>query len=193
MSIADRSEEVLAALWECCDAHIAVYAAEGGGGYSAAIERFLAAAERLRCIKDVPASLPPHPRWPEHYNRIPPVQRITTMLYDAGNMLEQQRRDTEAIPFLERVIDLAPDDADAHRELGVALLCTDRPREALRHFSILAKLRPDLPEGYMAAGDCYMSLGNFRDAVYCYREAARVSPDDPRVRKRLDNLPPGVL
>ena len=49
----------------------------------------------------------------------------------------------ESIQLLKKSIDLYPDNASAHLNLGIALMQTDKLSQAIQHFSRSLELQPD--------------------------------------------------
>ena len=170
------AQRVVDLLYDCLVSY-----AEAVGGDA---ERYMAAISELRALPVIPGELPHDSRFPDNMNASPPVKRVADTLYDGGTLLVEIRDYRRAIPLLRRVIELDPSDADAHRELGVALLCLDNPLGALEQLLEYRALAPDKPEGYYGAGDCLVLVGRVDEALEAYREARNVAPDDPAVLKR---------
>jgi Flp pilus assembly protein TadD len=59
-------------------------------------------------------------------------------------MLMRQGKLSEAIFHLTEAVRLKPDSAEAHNELGLALLATRQPEKSLPHFSKALSLKPGL-------------------------------------------------
>jgi tetratricopeptide (TPR) repeat protein len=78
----------------------------------------------------------------------------------------------DAIGYLERAVELEPENADAWRELGDVLLFENRLKEATRAFRQTVELRPNdvaslvqLAHAAYAAGDPEEAIGHIRQAV----------------------------
>jgi Flp pilus assembly protein TadD len=54
-------------------------------------------------------------------------------------------RPAEAIPHYEAVLQVRPDDPEAHHNLGSALFEVGRRDEAARHYEKTLRLAPDFP------------------------------------------------
>lgn len=94
-----------------------------------------------------------------------------TTLLKQGFALHQQARFTEAIPILERARRLDPNDYFANLLLGIDLLRTGHPTDALPRLELAARTRPaeDIPEGYL--GEANATLGRYAQAATHYRNA----------------------
>lgn len=76
------------------------------------------------------------------------------------------KRFREALPALERAVQLDPKSALVQNGLGVTLLGLHRPQEALRHFNAARKLEPDNSNTIMNTGYAYEELGQFSKAIH---------------------------
>jgi tetratricopeptide (TPR) repeat protein len=66
--------------------------------------------------------------------------------YDQGAALMESRRFNEAVPLLRSAVELLPDSAEAHNDLGVTLASLGRVAEARLHFERAVALKPDFAE-----------------------------------------------
>jgi predicted membrane-bound spermidine synthase/tetratricopeptide (TPR) repeat protein len=65
---------------------------------------------------------------------------------EQGADLLERRRYADAVVALREAVDLLPDSAEAHNDLGVALASTGRVNEATIHFQQAVSLKPDFAE-----------------------------------------------
>jgi tetratricopeptide (TPR) repeat protein len=79
---------------------------------------------------------------------------------------------------LERAVELNPYYAEAHNNLGVALVETDKPAEAVRQFRLALDVNPDFVQArhnlalaLIQAGDCAGALPHLRQALDANPEA----------------------
>ena len=56
----------------------------------------------------------------------------------------------EAIEHWERALQIEPDSAEVHYDLGLALEQTGQPEDAIEHYEQALRLRPDYPEARQA-------------------------------------------
>jgi tetratricopeptide (TPR) repeat protein len=80
-----------------------------------------------------------------------------------------------------RAIELDPSLAEAHYNLGLALLGGAKQvpvwNEALEHFEAALKVRPDYPEASNMAGVCRLETGDAARAAELFRAALKAKPD----------------
>jgi Flp pilus assembly protein TadD len=106
-----------------------------------------------------------------------------------GKNLMLAGRYAEALPALERAMRFAPvEDADTRFNLALTLERLNRPREALRHFEVVARLRPDDAEAWNHVGLCQASLGRPNEATAAFRESLRLRPDQGAVHYQLGEI-----
>lgn len=67
---------------------------------------------------------------------------VTRMLLNLKSIYLGQGDFPEAVPVLQRLVALHPDDADHQRDLGMAAIATDRPGMAIEPFQRYLALRP---------------------------------------------------
>lgn len=175
----ETTSPILDLLWQCTTTEMQMYA-----GNSTA---YLEAATELSEL-DVPDEIAPDPRFPQNMTQEFVTEQVAAVLYLAANYLIEVHRDGEAIPLLERTLQLVPKHVDAHRELAVALSVTNRNEEALLHYQTYAELRPTDPLGFCGSGDCLIALGRGHEGRAAYNMAESLAPDNPLVLKRLELL-----
>lgn len=100
---------------------------------------------------------------------------LEALLREAQARIEARDR-KGAIAAYRRAIELAPERADIHHNLGVVLAGRHRDGEALRAFSVAAQRRPDWPEPWLAAGHMLYNRGRYRDAAGAFQAAAARAP-----------------
>ncbi len=86
--------------------------------------------------------------------------------------------------LLERTLAEIPTSPSAHFLLGQVQVLAGRAPLALEHAEAAARLAPTAPN-LVLLGDVRVHLGDVSGATAAYREAARISPDDPSVRVGL--------
>jgi tetratricopeptide (TPR) repeat protein len=73
-------------------------------------------------------------------------------------------------------LQLWPDFADAHNNLGLALSALGRNEEAVEHFQAAVKLRPDDGQTHSNLGNALRALGNTDEALEHFRKAVELNP-----------------
>ncbi|OGI48464.1 MAG: hypothetical protein A2W42_01110 [Candidatus Muproteobacteria bacterium RIFCSPHIGHO2_01_60_12] len=81
-----------------------------------------------------------------------------------------------AIANLRHAVELNPDHAPAHVDLGAALLSADRLEEAAASFRHVIRLDPSDYESLARLGRMLHSLGNLEEAAACYRKVLQWQP-----------------
>jgi tetratricopeptide (TPR) repeat protein len=88
-----------------------------------------------------------------------------------------RRQDFEkAIPYYRSFLELRPDDAVAHNNLGVALLALDRWDEAMEELRRSVELDPGFRGGQFSLASALADLGRYEEALVHYRKAHELDP-----------------
>ncbi len=94
----------------------------------------------------------------------------------------------EALPMMERAVELAPSNPDARNNLGVALTQAGRLDEAELHLRAAVRLDANFVEARSNLGDLLRLRGRFDEAGTCLREALRIDPEHVGTCHNLGNL-----
>ena len=89
----------------------------------------------------------------------------------------QQGSAEQALPIIERVLELVPDAADAHGNKGSALQTLNRLDEAVQAFRTAIHYAPEAAHHHYNLGNTLRANGDKVEAVKAYREAIRLAPD----------------
>ncbi len=103
-------------------------------------------------------------------NYFPALLGLSTLLEDEG-------RDAESVPYLQRASKAAPADARPWAVLGKAHEALGRKAEAKTDFTKAAQLDPDNPDGQNGLGILLAEEQDIPDAEACFREAVRIQPN----------------
>ena len=103
----------------------------------------------------------------------------------AGTTALQLDDPHQGIPLLERAVEAAPTDLEAHFNLGYALMAVGRPIDAVTEFGYVVALRPDHVDAHVHLGNACKAMGQFDEAGECYRRALDF---DPRHAEAHNNL-----
>ena len=96
-----------------------------------------------------------------------------------GVALELQHKD--AVPALQRAVQLLREDAQAHASLGAALLRTGRTQDAIASLQRALELSPADPDLHSNLGNALRVSGRPGEALACYRAAVRLAPSRPEL------------
>jgi tetratricopeptide (TPR) repeat protein len=88
-------------------------------------------------------------------------------------------RPEDAIPCLERAVELAPLDAACHAALGRALAMRGDQVRAIASFRTALGILPGSAETHFRLGESLRVLGRFEDAMAEFQESSRLAPELP--------------
>jgi len=98
---------------------------------------------------------------------------------------QQTRYWDDNIEFLRHALDVNPNLAFAHNNLGSVDLKQDRPGDAVVHFEKALELEPNSPKTQNNLGLAFVALGRLEEAEPHYRKAVEL---DPHYFKAYENL-----
>ncbi len=110
-----------------------------------------------------------------------------TALGDAADRLFVQRRFAAAIPVYERILVLAPSDAETHNDLGLALHYSGRSKEGIEVLQSATGLAPSFQRAWLSLGFVAVQSGN-ADVGRTALERARALDPDSEVGKEAARL-----
>lgn len=94
----------------------------------------------------------------------------------------------DAIALYRKAIELSPNLADAHNNLGFALNVTEQPDEAIAACRQAIRINPNYAEAYINLGNALQGKGQLNDAITCYRQAVNLRPDLAQAHSNLGNV-----
>jgi tetratricopeptide (TPR) repeat protein len=108
---------------------------------------------------------------------------------DFGTLALETRALDEAIRWLRLAVGHAPNRAEAHEKLGLAIFLRGDPRTALPHLERARNLDPASASAHLNLAALYAELGRFPEARAMASEALRLDPSEPRAGDLLKALP----
>ena len=93
----------------------------------------------------------------------------------------------EAVACYRRALELSPDFAEAHGNLGDAFQDQGKLDEAVACYRRALELKPDFAEAHSNLGNAFKDLGKLDEAVACYRRALELKPDYAEAHNNLGN------
>ena len=99
--------------------------------------------------------------------------------------LEYQAGSKRALPLLERVVKLRPDDPTANAMLGVVNYKQHDCASAVEHFRASWQLISSQPAALAQYGSCLMNLDKAEDALPVFKRLLALQPDDSHSRYNL--------
>jgi tetratricopeptide (TPR) repeat protein len=104
--------------------------------------------------------------------------------YSLGNALVQSRT-SEAIAEYKEALRLDPDYAEAHNNLGSALLLTGRTAEAIHEYEQALRSNPAYAKAHNNLGNALVQTGRAPEAINHYKEALRITPNSADAHNNL--------
>lgn len=99
------------------------------------------------------------------------------LLAQQADQLFTENRYAEAIPIYRRILELAPDDVDAHNDLGLALHYMGQTPEALAVLAQGAAKGPKLQRIWLTYGFVQSQAGDGEGAAGALKHARDLGPD----------------
>lgn len=103
-----------------------------------------------------------------------------------GLLCLRTKRFDEAAGWIGTALAVAPDDAQAHANLGLAMNGLDRPEEAVGHLQESLRLAPSNFRAYNNLGAVYIGMHRTSEAIACYKKALAIQPTNAEVKHNLD-------
>ena len=100
-------------------------------------------------------------------------------------MLKDQGKLDEAVACYRRALELKPDYAETHNNLGNALNDRGKLDEAVACYRRALELKPDYAEAYNNLGNALKDQGKLEEAIACYRRALELKPDSAEAHGNL--------
>ena len=108
---------------------------------------------------------------------LPALEGAAQLQYEAGS--------PEALPLLQHVLRLRPNDATSHAMLAVIAYKKNDCAAAVEHFSRSESLLNSQPGALQEYGVCLLKLKQTDKAVHVFQEILASHPDGPRARRGL--------
>ena len=104
-----------------------------------------------------------------------------------GALLKQTGRISESLMFMQKSVQLAPQDAVAHSNLGVALKELGKLKEAEASYTKAIALKPDYAEAHSNLGITLKESGKLKEAEASYTKAITLKPNYAEAHNNLGN------
>jgi tetratricopeptide (TPR) repeat protein len=111
--------------------------------------------------------------------------REAEALFGCGKLAFEQGDYQQAIDYLTRARDAAPENAAVANQLGLCYAAIGRHQDALDHYREALRLDPKLAEAHCNLGGLLLDLRKLPEAVHSCREAVRLKPDLPEAWNNL--------
>jgi predicted O-linked N-acetylglucosamine transferase (SPINDLY family) len=103
-----------------------------------------------------------------------------------GASLQMQGKD--ALSALQKAVELLPEDAEAHSNLGNTFQDLGQFANAVASYRRAVELKPDYAEAYSNLGNVLKDLGQLEAAAANYRHAIELKPDYAEAHSNLGNV-----
>lgn len=168
-----------------------------------------------KCCQENPAACPPAQKAGAHKGAAPAPAEYSQLvaLFNAGHYAESEKRarlladrypdsgfawkvlgatlqmqGKDCLPALQEAAKLLPDDADAHYNLGNALLVLGRLDEAGAAYRRTLQIVPGYAEAHCNLGNVLRNLGHLDEAEASCRRALQIRPDYAEAYCNLGNI-----
>ena len=94
----------------------------------------------------------------------------------------------EALDQFARAVDVNPNYAEAHNNMGIVHARQGNLAEALGHYRNAIGIRPDYADAYYNMANILRQQGKDREAIRHYRDAVRINPGHVNARNTLAAL-----
>jgi Flp pilus assembly protein TadD len=91
----------------------------------------------------------------------------------------------DSVSLFQRAVEVVPENALAHNNLGMALVARNEIAQALGHFQKAAEIAPWDTDARSNVGNALRALGRPAEAAVAYAQALEQAPDDPTVHYNL--------
>ncbi len=109
-------------------------------------------------------------------------------IIDAASALMTQNRFEEAAAEWRRALELQPDEASAHYNLGLCLFQSGRTADAIAHYARALEISPEYPEAHNNLGGALTSVGRLDEAIPHFQETIRLDPARASAQMNLGTL-----
>ena len=100
-------------------------------------------------------------------------------LHAAGVIALKRNAPAGALEPLQKAVALAPNSAEAHNDLGMALASLGRPGDAIAHFESAIALNPGFATAHNNLGNALKAERRVGDAIRHFKQAIALRPDYP--------------
>jgi Flp pilus assembly protein TadD len=106
-------------------------------------------------------------------------------LFDVAIQLAEKKRFDAAVPAWKKALELVPDDARAHNNLGLALAENGKIPEAIAEYRRSLELDASSSQTNNNLGSVFAEAGQMDEAISCFERAVELDPENPRAHNNL--------
>jgi tetratricopeptide (TPR) repeat protein len=105
------------------------------------------------------------------------IKNLAVAYRDAGRQAgEVEKNLTKAKKYLKQSVQLMDNDADAFRLLGIVHGMDGEHEEAIKYFTKVTEMQPDLAVGYVNLGKAYQYYGDEETSRIMFQKALEIDP-----------------
>src|SRR5882724_1029406 len=119
------------------------------------------------------------------YNRALAISPDYLAALEGAAQLEYKTGSSRAVPLLNRILKLRPDDPTSHAMLGVMAYKGHDCPTAVKHFHVSAQILSSQPAALAQYGSCLMDLQRAQDAIPVFQQIAGLLPSEPHSQYNL--------
>lgn len=112
-----------------------------------------------------------------YYERLLACERRADTLNDCGTLLAELDRYAAAAACFQQALELAPNEARIHANLGHVLHCLGDHRAAIEHSRRAIELDARLPEGHLHLGNALLAINEMHAAEAAYAAGLEQAPE----------------
>ena len=112
------------------------------------------------------------------------IKAFQDCLKQAEDYISQQQIET-AISCYQQAIEINPNSAKAHYQLGDVYLNLERDLEAIKYYQIAININPSFDIAYYNLGTAYYRQRKWEDAIISYQKALDLNPNLSSIYKKL--------
>jgi Flp pilus assembly protein TadD/2-polyprenyl-3-methyl-5-hydroxy-6-metoxy-1,4-benzoquinol methylase len=105
-----------------------------------------------------------------------------------GALLQQTGKLQDSVIANQKVLEISPNDAEAHYNLGITLKDLGRLEDAEESYKKAVAIKPSLAEAHYNLGITLKELGRLEDAQKSYKKAIAIKPDYAEAHSNLGNI-----
>ena len=105
-----------------------------------------------------------------------------------GALFKQTGKLQDSVIFNQKVLEISPNDAEAHYNLGNSLKELGRLKDAETSYKKAISIKPDYARAYFNLGITLQELGRLEEAETSYKKAITIKPDLAEAHSNLGNI-----
>ena len=117
-----------------------------------------------------------------------PEERDLNDLYPILVSLLQEERFEEALPYLDKILEIDPNNVSILLNKGSVLIALDRSNESLTYFDRLLKLEPNNIKGLTSKAAALANIGETQSALDLYNKILSIDKNNEKIENDIARL-----